>query len=120
VVSLLDRKLLRDVLAIRGQVITIALVVAAGVAVFVASISSFNSLLSARDRFYLETRFPQVFVAVKRAPLSIVQQIYEIPGIAAVEPRIVRDVILGWPSSPLPVSARMVSLSSGHRPARGQ
>lgn len=112
-VSLLDRKLLRDILAMRGQVITIALVVAAAVAVFVASISSFNSLLSARDRFYLETRFPQVFVTVKRAPLSVVQQIYEIPGIATVEPRIVRDVILDWPSSPLPVSARMVSLSSG-------
>ncbi len=110
---LLDRKLLRDILAMRGQVITIALVVAAGVAVFVASISAFNSLLSARDRFYLEARFPQVFVTVKRAPLSVLQQIYEIPGVAAVEPRIVRDVILDWPSSPLPVSARMVSLSSG-------
>jgi putative ABC transport system permease protein len=112
-VSLLDRKLFRDIIAMRGQVITIALVVAAGVAVFVASISAFNSLLSARDRFYLEARFPRVFVTVKRAPLSILQQIYEIPGVAIVEPRIVRDVILDWPSSPLPASARMVSLSSG-------
>ena len=37
--SLLDRKLLRDIHAMRGQVITIALVVAAGMSVFVASIS---------------------------------------------------------------------------------
>ena len=43
-VTLLDRKLLRDISAMRGQVITIALVVAAGMAVFVASISTYDSL----------------------------------------------------------------------------
>ena len=109
--SLLDRKLLRDIAAMRGQVITIALVVAAGVAVFVASVSTFDSLQSGRDRFYASARFPQVFVTLKRAPLSVVAQLNEISGIAAVEPRIVRDVIMDWPSSVLPVSARMVSLA---------
>ena len=95
----------------RGQVITIAMVVAAGVAVFVASVSTFGSLQSGRDRFYASARFPQVFVTLKRAPLSVVAQLNEISGIAAVEPRIVRDVIVDWPSSMLPVSARMVSLT---------
>ena len=109
--SLLDRKLWRDMTALRGQVVSIALVVAAGVAVFVASISTYDSLLLGRDRFYAETRFPQVFVTVKRAPLSIVSQLEAIPGVAAVEPRIVRDVIVDWPSALLPVSARMVSLT---------
>lgn len=109
--SLLDRKLWRDMQALRGQVISIALVVAAGVAVFVASISTYNSLQSGRERFYAETRFPQVFVTVKRAPLSIVPQLEAIPGVAAVEPRIVRDVIVDWPSAVLPVSARVVSLT---------
>jgi len=110
-VSLLDRKLLRDISAMRGQVITIALVVAAGVAVFVASVSAYDSLLSARARFYSEARFPQLFVSLKRAPLSVVAQLNEIPGVATVVPRIVRDVIVDWPDSTLPVSARMVSLS---------
>ena len=109
--SLLDRKLMRDIWAMRGQVITIALVVAAGMAVFVASISTYDSLRAGRDRFYASARFPQVFVTLKRAPLSVVAQLREIPGVAAVEPRIVRDVILDWPSATLPVSARMVSLS---------
>jgi len=110
-VSLLDRKLWRDIVAMRGQIITIALVVAAGVAVFVASLSTFNSLRGARDRFYADTRFPGVFVAVKRAPLSIVPRLERISGVAAVQPRIVRDVIVDWPASPLPVSARLVSLA---------
>ena len=109
--SLLDRKLLRDLSAMRGQVITIALVVAAGVAVFVASISTYDSLQAGRDRFYSDARFPQVFVTLKRAPLSVVAQLQTIPGVAAVEPRIVHDVIVDWPAATLPVSARMVSIT---------
>jgi putative ABC transport system permease protein len=116
-VSLLDRKLARDIFAMRGQVMTIALVVAAGMAVFVASISTYDSLRAGRDRFYDNARFPQVFVTLKRAPLPVVAQIREIPGVAAVDARIVRDVILDWPSAALPVSARMVSLThAGNEP----
>ncbi|HVV63632.1 MAG TPA: FtsX-like permease family protein [Pseudolabrys sp.] len=108
---------MRDIWALRGQVVTIALVVAAGVAVFTASISTYNSLLAGRDRFYDTARFPHIFVTVKRAPLSIVRRISMIPGIATVEPRIVRDVIVDWPTSPVPVSARVVSLShAGEEP----
>ena len=110
--TLLDRKLLRDISALSGQVITIALVVAAGIAVFVASISTYGSLRSARDRFYVDAHFPQLFVTVKRAPLSMVTRLNEIPGVVAVEPRIVRDVIVDLPTSTLPVSARVVSISN--------
>lgn len=117
--SLLDRKLLRDIGALRGQVITIALLVAAGVAVFVGSVSTYDSLSSAVERFYATARFPQVFVTLKRAPLSIVPRLNAIPGAATVEPRIVREVIVDWPASPQPVSARMVSLNrAGRRNAR--
>jgi putative ABC transport system permease protein len=112
-VSLLDRKLLRDIKAMRGQIITISLLVAAGVAVFVASVSTYDTLEATRSRFYDEARFPGVFVSVKRAPLAIIPRLGEIPGVASIEPRIVRDVIMDWPSSALPVSARMVSLSNG-------
>lgn len=111
--SLLDRKLYRDIKAMSGQVLTIALLVAAGLAVFIASVSTYDTLEAERIRFYDEGRFPDVFASVKRAPLTIVSRIAEIPGVAAVEPRIVRDVIVDWPSSALPVSARMVSLANG-------
>ncbi|RXH15286.1 FtsX-like permease family protein [Bradyrhizobium guangzhouense] len=110
-VSLLDRKLRRDISAMRGQVLTIALLVAAGVAVFVGSVSTYESLGRAVERFYATTRFPQVFVTLKRAPLSIVTQLNAIPGVASVEPRIVREVIVDWPAASQPVSARMVSLN---------
>ncbi|WP_194476596.1 ABC transporter permease [Bradyrhizobium sp. CCBAU 53338] len=108
--SLLDRKLRRDIGSMRGQVLTIALLVAAGIAVFVGSVSTYESLDTAVERFYATTRFPQVFVTLKRAPLSIVTQLNAIPGVAAVDPRIVREVIVDWPAASQPVSARMVSL----------
>ena len=111
--TLLNRKLGRDLRAMWGQVITIALVVAAGVAVFVSSVSTYDSLEAARRAFYAAARFPHLFVSVKRAPLAVVPQLAEIPGIVAIEPRIVRDVIVDWPSSALPVSARLVSLANG-------
>ena len=84
--SLLDRKLWRDISALRGQVITIALVVAAAVAVFVASISTYDSLQSGRTRFYDSARFPNIFVTLKRAPLSIVARLATIPGVGAAVP----------------------------------
>lgn len=108
--SLLDRKLLRDLNGMRAQVATIALLVAAGVAVFVGSVSTYQSLRAGCERFYRDARFPQVFVTLKRAPLSILTRLNAVPGVAAVEPRIVRDVIVDLPASNLPVSARMVSL----------
>ena len=109
--SLLDRKLLRDIGAMRGQVLTIALLVAAGVAVFIGSVSTYESLNTAVERFYAAARFPQIFVRLKRAPLSIIPQLEAIAGVATVEPRIVREVIVDWPAASQPVSARMVSLS---------
>ncbi len=109
--SLLDRKLVRDIGAMRGQVLTIALLVAAGVAVFVGSVSTYVSLRSGCERFYASARFPQIFVTLKRAPLSIVPRLNAIAGVVAVEPRIVREVIVDWPAAAQPVSARMVSLS---------
>jgi putative ABC transport system permease protein len=110
-VSLLDRKLRRDIAAMRGQVLTIALLVAAGVAVFVGSVSTYVSLRAGCDEFYAAARFPQIFVTMKRAPLSIVARLNAIVGVVAVEPRIVREVIVDWPAASQPVSARMVSLS---------
>jgi putative ABC transport system permease protein len=109
----LDRKLLRDINAMRGQVITIALLVAVGVAVFVGSVSTYVSLRSGCDQFYATARFPRIFVTLKRAPLSIVGRLNDIAGIVAVEPRIVREVIVDWPAASQPVSARMVSLNRG-------
>jgi putative ABC transport system permease protein len=60
-VSALDKKLLRDLSRLKGQVVTIALVVAAGIAAFVAMKGNYASLEHARDAYYERSRFADVF-----------------------------------------------------------
>ena len=90
----LDRKLLRDLGQLRGQVITIALVVAAGIAAWVSLRSTYVSLLSTRDAYYADERFGDVFATLERAPSSVASDLEAIEGVAAVYPRLVERALL--------------------------
>ena len=70
----LFRKLLRDLWSTRGQGLAIGLVIAAGVAMFVAYFSTFDSLRLAQQTYYDRFRFADVFVTLKRAPLHVVER----------------------------------------------
>ena len=91
-VRALDRKLLRDLARMWSQALTIALVVASGIGGFVASLSAVESLAAARDRFYAQGRFAQLFAVVKRAPESLRQRLLEVPGVADVQGTVERAV----------------------------
>jgi putative ABC transport system permease protein len=84
-VRALDRKLLRDLRLMWSQALTIALVVASGVGGFVTTLSAVDSLALARDRFYAQGRFADVFAAVKRAPLAVADTLRATPGVADVQ-----------------------------------
>lgn len=81
----LDRKIFRDQAHMRGQFVAVALVV--------AMVSTDRSLLLSQSQYYADYRFANVFAQLKRAPESIATQIRSLPGVAAVETRVVRDVI---------------------------
>ncbi|HEY7863168.1 MAG TPA: UvrB/UvrC motif-containing protein, partial [Thermoanaerobaculia bacterium] len=75
-----DRKLLRDLVQHKGQVLTIALVVACGIAGFLAAMGTYLSLVAARDDYYAQARFADIFVALKRAPEALGRRIGELEG----------------------------------------
>jgi putative ABC transport system permease protein len=81
----LDKKLLRDLRLMWSQVLTIALVVASGVAGFITSFSAYDALSWSRDLYYADARFADVFATLKRAPLSLEPQLQAIAGAAHVE-----------------------------------
>lgn len=108
--SMLDRKLLRDLMHMRGQVATIALVVACGVAAFVAAVSTYDSLNRSQRSYYETSRFADVFAGLKRAPGWLGARIAAIPGIARSETRIVFDVTLDVPGQETPLVGRMIAL----------
>jgi len=81
----LDRKLLRDLRLMWSQALTIALVVASGIGGFITTLSAVDSLALARDRFYAQGRFADVFASVKRAPDALAETLRYIPGVADVQ-----------------------------------
>lgn len=115
--SALDRKLFRDLLHMRGQVAAIALVVACGVAAFVAMRGTYRSLLATQTAYYTEYRFADVFAHLKRAPETVAARVREIPGVGAVETRVVAEVTLDVPGVAEPASGRLVSIPEGRAPA---
>jgi putative ABC transport system permease protein len=115
-VRALDRKLVRDLLGMKGQVFAIAMVVAAGVAMFVMYLSNFQSLRRTQAAYYDNQRFGDVFVSVVRAPRWIEPRLAAIPGVLQVETRVVADVTLDVPGLAEPARGRLVSVPGTGRP----
>jgi putative ABC transport system permease protein len=111
----LDRKLLRDLWKLRGVVLAIALVLVGGVATYIMSLSTYDSLLVTRDRYYRGQRLAEVFASLKRAPETLVERVREIPGVEKVATRVVAAVNVDIPGFPDPVSGRLISV-----PDRGE
>lgn len=109
-VTSLTRKLWRDLLRLRGQVITIALVVACGIASFVTMRSTYDSLLFTRDSYYESRRFADVFVHLEQAPEALEEQLEAIPGVAQAYTRVVETAMVPMPDMARPASGTIVSL----------
>lgn len=112
----LHRKLLRDVVRVKAQAFTVALVLGCGIMAMLMLQSTISALERARDRFYTEQRFAQVFARLERAPESFAAQLEQTAGIAALETRIVKDVMLPMADEPEPVPGRIISIPSTEQP----
>ena len=109
----LNRKLVRDLWALKTQVVSIALVIACGIGGFIGSFSTHGSLLWSRDNYYASARFPHVFASAKRVPVSLLERIRAIPGVVEVEARVVHDAQLSIPGAvPTSVTRSSLPLSS--------
>jgi putative ABC transport system permease protein len=116
-ISSLNRKLLRDVLAMKGQALAIAMVVAAGVAMYVMYLSNFESLRATQRAYYERQQFADVFASLKRAPLRVAADIAAIPGVSALEARVVAGVTLDLEQLDEPAAGRLVSIPAARRPS---
>lgn len=106
----LNRKVLRDLLHMRGQALAIALVISSGAATYIMSVSTLETLMATRATFYRDYRFAEVFAEFKRAPRMVAERIAEIPGVQQVEARVVAAARLQVTGFDEPVSAQIVSV----------
>jgi putative ABC transport system permease protein len=119
-VNALDRKLFREVVRLRGQALTIAVVVASGVACYISLQSAWRALYESRDLYYETNRFADVFVHLERAPKSVAGQVAELPGVARAYPRIVEQVRLPMDDLISPARGDLISVpSTGRAPLNG-
>ncbi|MGZ6124260.1 MAG: FtsX-like permease family protein, partial [Myxococcales bacterium] len=111
-VSALQRKLLRDLGLLKGQVITVALVVGLGVACAISLASTHLSLRSSMLAWYERGRLADVFATCKRAPRPLLATLEAVPGVSRAEARIVEPLALDLPDLPEPAMGMLISVPS--------
>jgi putative ABC transport system permease protein len=114
-VRALDRKLFRDLWQMKAQALAIAAVIGTGVAMFSMYLSTFDSLERSQARYYASLRFADVFAGAKRTPAWLAERIAEIPGVSAVETRVVFDVVLDVEGLDEPATGRLLSIPETDR-----
>ena len=114
--SLLDRKLLRDLRALKSQALAVSLVMACGLAMMIMTRSLILSLETTRDKYYQDYRFAQLFARLKRAPNTVADQLAAIPGIAAVQTGIALQATLDLPGMAEPAVGLIQSLPERDEP----
>ncbi len=108
--SSLDHKLLRALVALKAQVLAIALVIASGAALLVMALTTIEALEETTAAYYERARFADVFATVTRAPEALGRDIAAIPGVQAVETRIVEGAVLDIAGFEEPVTGQLISL----------
>jgi putative ABC transport system permease protein len=108
--GVLDRKLRRDLWHLRGMVAAISLVLLGGIATFVMSRVTYQSLSVTQQRYYADQRFAEVFAGLVRAPEAVAERLAALPGVNQVETRVTAAANLEIDGFDDPVTARIVSL----------
>jgi putative ABC transport system permease protein len=117
-ISPLDRKLLRDLSKMKGQVFAVSLVMACGLAMMIMTRSLIMTLETTRSTYYQRYAMADVFATLKRAPLSVADQLATLPGVATVETRVAVDVTLDLPGLSEPATGHIISLPDDGGPQK--
>lgn len=110
-VRALQIKLIRDLKYLKSQIVSVALLLVVGLSVFVSSWSSYQSLNDAKDYFYDQYQFADLFSEFERAPESIISKILTIPGVEVAESRIVKEGLVNVDGVVEPALGKFISWS---------
>jgi putative ABC transport system permease protein len=115
-VRALHRKLLRDLIAARGQVVSTALVVAAGIAAYLALMGTYQALRASQETYYERRGFPHLFASVRRAPEAVADRVRAIADVAQVQTRLAFAARFDLVGLPEPAAGLVVSLPADGEP----
>ncbi len=86
--STLNRKLVRDLGAMGGRLVTIVGILALGISCFVAMNTAYRNLDRARQAYYEQCRMADFWIDLKRAPNRAADRVAELPGVLEVQSRL--------------------------------
>lgn len=96
-INTLGRKLVRDLFAAKWQYLAIMAMVTLGIALFNASYAAYVNLAASYERSFRVLDFEDFYIQFNSAPERVSQRIRRLPGIKAVEGRLVEDVAVELP-----------------------
>ncbi len=120
--SVLDRKLRRELRGAGLLLAAIASILAIGVGMYVALGTAHRNLSHARLRYYAQCRMADFWIDVKKVPLAELDRLARLPGVVEVQPRLqslvtidlehfdqpVNGLVLSLPDQPAPVINNIV------------
>ncbi len=113
----LNKKLVRDLWRMRGQVVAVAMVIASGVAVLSMSLSTIEALDETARAYYERYRFAHVFANVRRAPEHLAERARLFPGVQSISTRVIEMAVLDIEGFQEPVIGQLVSIPERGEPA---
>ncbi len=108
--SVLHRKLGRELKNAGGLLFAIVSIVAVGVACYVAMGSAYNNLNEAKRRYYRQCRMADFSIELKKVPLAELAPIAELPGVVEIRPRIDFHATVDLPDVAEPLNGLVLSL----------
>lgn len=114
VMRALTRKAIREVKLLRGQLVAIILLVAAGSATFIMMRSMHASLIRSLASYYQSQNYPDLFVDVKQAPDQLLDDLQAAHGVRDVQLRVRQRISIDIPDLDETASAEVLSLPESH------
>src|SRR6185312_706521 len=112
-VSVLDRKLARELKASKGMILASMSVIAVGVMCFIYMRSAYRNLSLEQSRYYNQTRLADFWIDLKKVPLDVLENL---PGISEFRPRIQFFVTVDLPRVLSPLNGLVLSLPDRREP----
>jgi len=109
-VNMLDRKLVRELFSAKGLLLAITSIIAVGVACYVSMQSAYYNLAEAKRRYYRQCRMADFWIDLKKAPVTEIHALAELPGVTKIQPRIQFSATVDLEGTIEPINALVLSL----------
>ena len=114
--SVLDRKLRRNLRSSLGLLLAITSIIAVGVSCYVSMGTSYWNLEEAKRRYYAQCRMADFSIELKKAPLAAVAEVAALPGVVEIRPRIQSFTTVDIEGTPEPINGQVLSLPNAREP----